>query len=715
MNIDSSSKILLTFISQYPHIDQLTQNDIAPIYQQLIDCITDHNHRYYVDASPIISDYQYDQLFAYLQWIEQYFPELISSNSPSQSLAGQITEEFSHADHIVPLLSLENSYNAKDIQRFHDAIHRILDKNNITKRSYTIEPKFDGISVEIIYRRGKLHQVITRGDGITGDDVTINAKTISNLPHNISYTADLYLRGEIMMPKSVRKQLNTNREQDGLQIFSNPRNAAAGSMKLLDSSEVKKRKLVCYVYDILKNNPTNTHQEDLQRLEKQGLPTSDIMLHHDNIQEVIHTCLDSKLQNQLHSKDIEFDGLVIKINENNIHNILGATNHHPRRAIAYKYPAQLEMTKLLNVEYGVGRTGEITFVAHLEPINIGGVTVKRATLHNRDFITNKDIQLGDHLRVQRSGEVIPYIVGVESKYRENTKPIQKPSHCPSCNQPTIQQDFHFLCSNVDCPAQRQERLKHFVSKQALNIETIGDKTTELFVQLDLVHTPADLYKFLESSNQHKLKKLPGFGDKKADEIAIQLEESKHQALRRLINGLGIPNVGKKTAQLIHEALQQECNPSDAFSDQDFIQKLCNEKFLQNIYGIGDKIIAWIIIFLEQNKQLITQLYKIWLNFHPHKYSKTNKKTAYSNKRFSITGSFPISRSDIIAICEQQDMIFDTSPTSKTDYMLVGDKAGSKVEKAKNLGIQLISGFDELVKTFPFLSIPSDTPAQSSLF
>lgn len=726
MSLQSETKTLQQYMQTHRDFSAMSEKDIKAIYQKLIDCITDHNHRYYVENNPILSDKEYDDLFTYLKKIEDYFPHLISSNSPTQQLIGQISEWFSQAKHTTPQLSLENSYNAQDLIDRDEFIIKHLQKNNTENTqgtipySYILEPKFDGISVEVIYKNWYLHQAITRGDGVTGDDITTNAKTIQNLPKKISNSEELHLRWEIMMPKSVRKQINTQREKNGETPFANTRNAAAWSIKLLDSNEVAKRGLICYIYDIVgyQESTFDTHEEILQWLKDLWLPIFQRHKKYKNIQDIIDTCLDPETQQFFHTQDNDFDGLVIKINELQNRKILWTTQHHPRRAMAYKFPAQQMSTQIHSIEWQVGRSGIITPVANLEPVQLSGVTISRVSLHNIDFIHSKDIQLHDYVWIQRSGEVIPYITGVIKDRRQNTKVITPPKKCPSCGHQTNTIDMHTYCTNNACPAQLQEKIEHFVSKQCMDIEGIGESIAALLVEQKLVSTIDQLYQFTKPDRQLLLRTLPWFADKKINEIAYQLEHSKKQPLRRLLHGLGIPHIGKKTAMMIQEAIQKSTHANN-FTIQDLISYLTNAEFLEEIYGIGDKMIIALQAFFQDNTnvQIIQNLVDYGVNILPETQTK---QTAYTGIHFCITGSFDISRDTIIAACEGQDMISDSSPTSKTQYLFVGEKWGSKVSKAEDLGITILAGRPSVLKKFPFLSTlkwadQNNKPIAESLF
>ena len=746
MSLQTQTTKLQQFIHQNPSPDTLSEEHISPIYQQFIDCLTDHNHLYYIENAPIISDKEYDDLFSYLKQIEEYFPHIISSNSPTQILTWQIQEWFSQATHQIPMLSLENSYNTQDLVDRDEFISKHLNKSVIAsdseaiqegiEYSYYIEPKFDGISVEIIYKNGCLHQAITRGDGITGDDITQNVRTIKNLPQKLEASSQdlkanksniLTFRGEIMMPKSVREKINNQRTKEGKQVFANTRNAAAWSIKLLDTNEVKKRWLICYLYDNVQWEK-KTHQANIKQLQQRWLPILNWHKICTNIQEVIDITQDQHTQEFFLNQDVDFDGLVIKVNEIANRHILWTTQHHPRRAIAYKFPAQQISTQIESVDRQVWRSGVITPVANLTPVQLSWVTISRVSLHNSDFIKTKDIQLHDYVRVQRSGEVIPYIVWVIKERRKQTQAIQAPKQCPSCWHPTTQIDMHTHCTNHACPAQLQEKIEHFVSKQCMDIEWIGESIAAILVQQNLVKTIDELYKFEQRENQTILRSLPWFADKKITEIAQQLYKSKSKPLRRLLHGLGIPHIGKKTAMMLQGNIEnvatlQRWN-AETFNLSDLIHYLTNTEFLTQIHGIGEKMIQALQAFFddETNITIVQNLVDAWVNINP---SATNKNTdsPFTKQHFSITGTFPVSREQIITACEDQGMIFDASPTKQSNYMLIGDNPGSKKAKAENYNIPMIQWREQLISQFPFLSvIASDqrergnlTPKAQSLF
>ena len=765
MTLSEQTQYLQTFINT-PDLSKLP--NIGEIYQELIDCITEHNRRYYLQNAPIISDFEYDQLFNFLKKIESEFPQLITSNSPTQALIWQVSEWFEKADHKTPLLSLENSYNTEDLKEFDERIQKWLTKEWIYKYFYIVEPKYDGLSVELIYKDGKFKQAITRGDGYVWDDITTNVKMIDNIPKILNQNLKLLrVRWEIMMPKSVLKEINEQRELDWLDPFSNTRNAAAGSIKLLDSGEVKKRKLVCFVYDLLEaeDENWNTIEPDLKDL---WFSQVDLSFGKQTIWWIQEICTRSETRAELDQLDYDFDGLVIKLQENkptkveltneeknqtlfpvewetaektvSLRKILWSTQHHPRRAIAYKFPAQQASTQILSVDFQVWRTGIITPVANLQPVQLSGVEISRVSLHNFDFINEKDIKLHDFVWIQRSGEVIPYITSVIKERRSwIEEKISAPLFCPACNSPIINIQMHYYCTNPECPAQIKEKLIHFCSKEAMDIQWVGDAIVDILMQQNLIHSVADIYKLSEIQTQIFLKKIPWIWEKMLYEIAQQLEESKHKELWRKLNALWIPNIWKKTAQDIEKFLQEKW----AKNLSEIEELLTNEELMLQIDWIWEKTIIALKEFFA-NKQVKAMLDKLeWfgmefsaLSSEPHPTPLLigegknevlgEVDTQDTTEAFSITWTFQFPREMIKSEMEKNWFIFHDQPKKDTDFLLCGEKAWSKKEKAETLGIKVYDSRDEITKTFPFLwnlkieekkveTWKTNQPSQMSLF
>lgn len=702
MTLSETTKKIQDLIQKDSTLSSLTEKEIVELYQSLIDCLIDHNHLYYVENKPIISDYEYDQLFDFLKKIENYHPYLISSDSPTQWLIWQIQDWFNQAEHKVPLLSLENTYNAKEIEERNNRINKIIEKSenrNYPKSIFFIvEPKFDGISVEIIYKDWKLNQAITRWDGKVGEDITINTKTIKNLPKTINYKNEIHIRWEIMMPKSILKKINQEKEKKWESPFANTRNATAGSIKLLDSNEVKKRELVCYLYDILyiQGDSENTTLENL------WLPVFPRKKKINEIWKIISICEDIKTKEELTKQDIDFDGLVIKVQNENTRKKLWSTAHHPRRAIAYKFPAQQISTQIDSIDFQVGRTGIITPVANLTPVELSGVKISRVSLHNFDFIKDKNIHYKDFVRIQRSWEVIPYIVNVIKERRSNKEIIKAPNSCPSCKQKLTNIDIHYYCTNASCPAQIKEKIIWFVSKNCMDIEGIGESIVDILVNQKIISNISDLYKLLDFETQRIVQKYPGFANKKITEIQSQLRKSKQQPLWRILTALWIPGIGKKTAQDIENTIinaEKDKKTSKKWLDK-VLFYLSDENFLLSIYGIWTKIISAIINFVEKNSELLRKLEQLWVNFSIEDWKKTEEKT--NGITFSITWSFQVSRSQIIEAMQKEGYTFHETPKKDTQIILIGENAGSKEKKAEELWIKIIQWRESIINIFPFI-------------
>ena len=723
MNLSEQTKAIQSFIQTHPDISKMNEKEVSDFYIELIDCLVDHNHQYYIEAKPIISDKEYDELFDYLKKIEEHFPQLITSNSPTQWLIGQISEWFVQAQHETKLLSLENTYNAKDLEERDERVKKLLQKNSNSQEfsgdslQFSVEPKFDGLSVELIYEKWIFTKAITRGDWSVWEDITENVRTIKNIPKklNVSSLDRLSVRWEIVMPKSVWKELNKEREEEWETPFANTRNAAAWSIKLLDPKEVAKRWLLCYVYDILTTWSFKLWTLSLTQLGFNVFPREKQGLH---IKEIIKLCENPATKKYLDQQDIEFDGLVIKVQNIQQREIIWTTDHHPRRAVAYKFPAQLAATQILSVDFQVGRTWIITPVANLEPVQLSGAKLQRVSLHNFDFIKEKDIHLHDRIRLQRSGEVIPYIVSVITDRRTqpatwNLEPvtsINPPERCPSCEKLVIQKDMHYYCTNPHCPQKTKQQIQHFVSKNCMDIQWIGENIVDILVDNNIIENVADIYKITEQNTQITLRKFPGIGDKKVAEMVKGVKESKHKALRRLLNWLGIPHVGKKMAQDIASQMNDEWW---------MMNNLTNTEWLWSIYGIGEKSIETISTFFSDQKNLdiLEQLKNYGVNIDPKKYNDLIK-ISDAKGSFSITWSFTIPREKITEYFQQQGYLFNESPTKTTDFMLIWEKAGSKKTKAEELWITIYEGRETIVQQFPFLKdiqTESTKPKTQSLF
>lgn len=712
---------LQKFIFQNPNPWIIDIFEIKKIYQTLVDCIIEHNHLYYIENKPIISDKEYDELFAYIKKIEEQFPQITSKASPTQWIFWQKSEWFKQANHKVKLISLENSYNSEDIKLRNNRLQKELKKNfeTLPEYSFSIEPKFDWISVEIIYQNWIFEQAITRWDWQTWDDITENVKTLESIPKKLNWNLEnttMSVRWEIVMSKSVRKKLNEEKQKLWEQVFANTRNATAWSIKLLNSNEVRKRKLNCFVYEILYTeweiNIWETQEEAMQKLSKLWLPIFKWFTKSDNIDEVIELC-SNKTKQKLAESDQDFDWLVIKINELKLRESIWETSHHPKRAIAYKFPAEQISTQIESVDFQIWRTWIITPVANLRPVKLSGVTISRVSLHNFDFIKTKDIHQKDFVRLQRSGEVIPYIIWVIKENRtKNFDPkskdfkIEAPQICPICKQKTIQKDIHFYCKNPNCDWLIKWKMLHFVSKNCMNIEWLWESIIEILIKQGLIKNFADLYKISDTNIKLTISKIPGFGDRKLSEMIKQLELSKEKELRRKINSLWISWVWKKMAQQLVLALPDDTKDLDSLKKQ-----ITNIDFLNSINWIWEKTILWIVSYFQENIKTLEELEKLWLKFN--KKVKQDINLELSNIHFSITWSFPVSRDKIIEQFENKWAVLDQTPNPKTNIILIWENSGSKKKKAEELWMKIYSWRDNIQNSFNFLKdIITETTKQN---
>ncbi|MEF2175388.1 MAG: NAD-dependent DNA ligase LigA [Candidatus Absconditabacteria bacterium] len=686
------------------------------LYDDIIEIINFHNYMYYVEANPMISDYQYDVIFDFLKKLEEKYPEIINENSPTQKLTFQIQQDFKKYNHRFPLGSLQNCYNAQDLIDWNDTIVKTLEKEGIEpKFTFAIEPKYDGSSVALVYKNGRFSKGVTRGDGLIGEDITENVRAVAvGVPlalKNKDAKGELIFRGEILMPKSSLVRINEEKVKNGEQIFANTRNSVAGTLRQLDPNVTKRRGLVCYVYDVLNLEERKELAQDnqlnlLDRMDSWGLSVFRWTKKADNIEEVIKICESKIIQDYLDGQNFEFDGLVIKINEKNICKLMGETAHHPKWAMAYKFPTKQVATQILSVEYSLGRSGTITPVANLEKVEMGGVQISRASLHNFDFIKEKDVRLGDYVWVQRSGEVIPYILGpILDRRTALVKHIEPPKECPICGGEVVKDDVFYRCANLDCPGIIKEKLTHFVSRNCMNIDGLGEKIIDLLVDSKLLLNVSDIYKLYQPQIRVNLSSLPGMGKKRVGELLQQIELSKKNPLRRIIHGLGIQEVGKKMAKEIEQGIYNYLDQEgrDSFNYESLIKLLKNKEFLLNIYGIGDKMIEMIVSFVSDkgNVNVLKHLSDMGVKFN--NFDIDGKQLLLDGVRFCITGKFYMSRGAIIEVLEGFGASYDDNPTYETNFLLKGEGGGSKLSKAQDYMIEIIDGLSQLTIKYPFLS------------
>ncbi|WP_456465516.1 NAD-dependent DNA ligase LigA [Desulfurobacterium sp.] len=693
--LQSLTDKLLKEIEKKDFIKKLSKEEAKKIAEDLRKVIRYHDYKYYVEANPVISDYQYDRLFHALEGIERHFPELVTPDSPTQRISPAFTGEFKKVKHLAEMTSLENTYSAEDLKEWDRKVRTAL---GVETLEYVVEPKFDGASIELVYENDIFVRGVTRGDGLVGEDVTMNVKTIKSIPLKAPFSKHgikkVSLRGEIIMPRSVFIELNREREKQGLTLFANPRNAAAGTMRLKDPGEVAKRKLDCYTYFILYSEPKKlcrdikTQWEALEILKDCGFKVSPLNKLCKGIDEVIDYIM--KCQEERESWDFEADGMVVKINDTCAWEKLGETLHHPRWAVAYKFPAKQAVTKLKDVVWQVGRTGALTPVAVLEPVEVGGVVVSRASLFNPDEIKRKDIRIGDYVIVERAGETIPYIVApVKERRTGEEKPIEVPKTCPECGSPIVHELDEAVprCPNINCPAQLKEHLIYW--GKVLDIKGLGESTANLLTRKGFVKNIADLY----TLDRSQLIRLPGWGEKKTDNLLSQIEKSKSAEFYKKLTALGIRHVGEKTAMLL----------AKRFKNLDELMNAPFEK-LASIPGIGPITATSIKNFFkaEKNIEMIEKLKNVGFTFErtaeEEKERELPKPLAGQNVVF--TGELEhFKRKEAQKIIELLGGNPTNSVTRKTSFVVVGKNPGSKLAKAEKLGIKRMNEqeFIEFIK------------------
>ena len=652
-----------------------------------------HEHRYYIQNDPLISDFEYDSLYKQLEAFEKENPDLIVPDSPTQRVAKGLTKDFPSVQHLVPMLSLNNSYNSEDLIDFD---RKAVELTGLKEIEYCVEPKFDGASISLIYENNQLVRGATRGDGVHGDDITPNIKQIRTIPLSAKFSEfglDIVeIRGEVLINKHNFKIFNEGLSDQGLAPLANPRNAAAGTLRIKDPLEVRRRKLEAFVYHVSYYTITNegtelhSHSQTLEMLGELGFRSPDkekkIL---KGIDAVIDYC--NEFEKQRDDLPYEIDGMVIKVNNFELQDKMGMTTHHPRWAIAFKFKARQATSKLLSVEYQVGRTGNIGPVAKIEPVPIGGVTVKSVSLFNEDVIREKDIRIGDTVLVERAGDVIPYIVKPLAELRNgDEKPIKFPTHCPSCGDELykLQEEAAWRCTNINCPAQVLEKLMHFASKDAMDIRGFGAANIEKFYSLGLLRSIPQIYQLDFSA----IGQLEGFGQKSIDNLKLAIENSKKQPLHRLIYALGIRFVGETMAKTLAHAV-------DHLLD---LQKF-DEEALQKLEDVGPKLAGSVVQFFsnEDNIEMIRVLEHLGLQL---KNEKKNFSTGgnLDGQTFLFTGTLAkLKRSEAEEMVEKNGGKIVSGVSSKLTYLVVGEDAGSKLEKAKKISTIRIISEDEFLK------------------
>lgn len=643
-----------------------------------------HNYLYYVKAQPEISDYDYDQLLRELIDLEKQFPEFDDPNSPSRRVGSDISQEFVQVRHKYPMLSLANAYTYSELTDFDNRIRKAL----LEPFQYVCELKFDGVAIGLTYKHGKLVQAVTRGDGTMGDDVTVNVRTIRTIPlelHGNDFPDEFEIRGEIFMPRNVFDEINREREDIGETPFANPRNAAAGTLKLLNSAEVARRKLDCTLYYLLGERlPADNHYENMLKAKEWGFKVSEHMTLCNNLTEV---------QNYIEHWDkarkklpFDTDGVVIKINSYRQQNLLGLTAKTPRWAVAFKYKPERVSTELLSVDFQVGRTGAVTPVANLKPIKLAGTTVKRASLHNADQIQLLDIRVGDWVFVEKGGEIIPKIVGVDQSKRSLfSKPIDFPGACPECGTTLVRPEGearHFCPNQYGCPPQIKGRIEHFISRKALNIDGLGEETVALLFDKNLIRDAADLY----SLTREQLLTLDRFADKSADNAIKSIEKSKSVPFPRVLFGIGIRYVGETTAK----KLAQHFGSIDAIASATVEQ-------LVEVEDVGDRIALSITDFFsdERNRIFIDKLKAAGVQMALRSADTSLLSDRLKGMSIVISGTFSrVSRDELKELIARHGGKNVSSISASTSLIVAGENMGpAKLERATKLGIKII-GEDE---------------------
>jgi len=650
--------------------------------RELRELLEYHSRKYYVEDNPEISDYEYDKLYHELLNLEREHPELITPTSPTQRVGGQAEDAFAKVVHEVKMESLMDVFDTDELYDFDKRVREAIDD----RVEYIVEKKIDGLSVSLEYRNGEFIRGSTRGDGVTGEDVTQNLRTIRSIPLKLNPLPGLgaipYLevRGEVFMSKKDFLELNQRQEELEQKLFANPRNAAAGSLRQLDPAITAKRKLDIFVFNIQRAEGivVTDHAESLRLLKDLGFKTSPGFRVCSSIQEVIEEI--NAIGESRGSLPFETDGAVVKVNSLSQRELLGSTSKAPRWAVAYKYPPETKLTRLKDIIIQVGRTGALTPNAVLEPVRLAGTTVSRATLHNEDFIAERDIRVGDMVWVRKAGEIIPEVLGVDKSQRpEGSVPFSMPRECPVCGAPALREDNEAVtrCSGIECPARLYRSIIHFASRDAMNIEGLGPALIEKRLDKGLIHGSADLYRLHEIRDQ--LIALERMGEKSVDNLLASIERSKSNDLSRLIFGLGIRHIGLRAAQLAAEA----------FGSMDRLLEASVEE-IRSIEEYGEVMAQSLAqaLSLDQTRHTLALLMQAGVNMKAQ--VKAAKGDVFKGKTFVLTGTLPTyTRSQASEIIESLGGKVSGSVSKKTDFVLAGSDAGSKLEKAQQLGITVI--------------------------
>jgi DNA ligase (NAD+) len=661
--------------------------DIKREIERLVKELNYHCYRYYVLDSPVISDEEYDRLYLKLKGLEEKYGYILP-DSPTHRVGAPPLDKFEKVRHKEPMLSLDNAFSYDELREFDKRVKRLIGTQE--EIEYTVEPKYDGLAIELTYRDSLLYKASTRGDGYEGEDVTPNIKTIKSVPlkiEGVSIPEEIDIRGEVYMDIEDFERLNREREQKGEPLFANPRNAAAGSVRQLDSSITASRKLhlACYGIGAIKGIEFNKQLEFIDWLKKARFPIPAIVRQANGIDRVISIV--KEIEEMRRTFPFETDGAVVKVNDFHLQRLLGVKTREPRWAIAYKFPAHQGTTRIKEIIPSVGRTGVITPVAILEPVRIGGVTVSRSTLHNWDEIQRKDIRVGDFVVVERAGEVIPHVVSVIKEKRTGKEKILPiPEKCPVCGSRVIREEGEVAvrCIGLDCPAQVQERIRHFASRAAMDIEGLGEKNVELLYSRGLISHFIDIYRLKKDD----LLQLPRFAEKSAQNLINAIEKSKHATLSKFLYALGILHVGEYAARLL----------SENFEKLEDLYNVRPERIME-VRQMGEKIARSVADFFNDSENLRTIERLKTLGFkitNPDFKGKRKEKRPLDGLKFVITGSLPKPRKEVENMIESLGGHTSSSVSRGTDYLVVGEEPGSKLQKAESLGVKTVS-FEELLK------------------
>lgn len=650
--------------------------DIKTRMDELIDQINYHSNKYYNDDAPEISDYEYDNLMKELIKIEEENPQIKRADSPSSRVGGKPLDKFTQITHKIPMLSLSNAYSDKDLKDFDKRVRELADDSV----EYVVEFKIDGLSVGLTYKNGVFEKGATRGNGVVGEDITENLRTVKTIPLKINDTEEVVVRGEVYISKQNFEKINELQEEQGLQLFANPRNLAAGTLRQLDSKLTAKRPLDIFIFNLeyIENTNLKSHSESLEYLKNLGFKVSTDYKVCSNIEGVIeHIEYWTENRSKL---PFEIDGMVIKVNDLQQREVMGYTAKSPRWAIAYKFPAEQKKTKLIDIIVEVGRTGTITPTAILEPVRLAGTTVSRATLHNEDYINEKDIKIGDTVLVQKAGDIIPQVVQVVKDDRNgNEIEFKFPDKCPVCSEPTVRLEGEAAvkCINISCPAQIRRGIIHFASRDAMNIEGLGESIVGLLLDNNIIKDIADLY-YIKKEDVINLERM---GEKSAENLIKAIEKSKQNELYRLINGLGIKYIGVKGAKV----LAKNFDSLDEIINADSVQ-------LTNLEEFGDIMANSVVEFFkeEKNMTVINKLKEAGVNTESIKNKDESIVNIFEGMKIVLTGTLPtLKRNDAKEMIEARGGKATSSVSKSTTFVLAGEEAGSKLTKANELGVKVI--------------------------